>query len=353
MRVTLVSEGVTWEGWKSLTIQQTLDKAQHSFSMTTTDRFQEGLDRWNISGGSSVDVYFDTSLAFSGYVQKYSPSLTATEHAISISGESKAIDAVQGSHDGSYFWRDVSAESIIEEVLEPMGFEATIDKPLEAIGPEGFRAAVNSSPFDIVKRLAERNGLLVFTDNEGNFRLSDSSNQVTFTEIGRGDYIEISAEHDVSKSYSEIIVKGQRNTFSVGFQDQQRMEHRVQNSSQTRHRPLVVITTGQEVEQDKLAQYIHRRLAGDSVTASVVLKTPYDKDGNLWGVGQRIWLNEPIVDIDQELIISSVDFTLDESSGFKTTLGLKVPETYTIDPAQARAARRSTGIFGNILKAFL
>ena len=64
-------------------------------------------------------------------------------------------------------------------------------------------------------------------------------------------------------------------------------------------------------------------------------------------------VREELVDLDHELVISDLDFSLSESSGFEATLTLKIPETYTIDPSKVFTARRSTGIFGDLLKAFL
>ena len=177
--------------------------------------------------------------------------MTSDSHQITISGQSKAIDVVQSSHDGTYFWKDTPAEDVIEELLSPFGFEFTASKPLKSIGSTGFRMGVNESPFTAIKRIAERNGLLVFTDNDGNFKLSDTSDQATFSEIGRGDYIRISADHDVSKSFSNIIVKGQRNSYDFDFDTSQQNENRLLNTSQPRHRPKVVVVTAQEAEQEK------------------------------------------------------------------------------------------------------
>lgn len=352
MRVTLASEGQVWLGWKSFSISKTLDKAQHSFTMSTTDRQQEGLDRWNVNGGSSVQIYFNDDLVFDGFVQKYNPSITASSHEISISGESKAIDAVQSSHTGEMFWKNKSADDIVKEVIEPFGLEVEIDESLGEIGEEGFRVAANDTPFSIVKRLAERNGRVVFTDRNGKFRVSSLKEAEVATTLTRGDWVEISAEHDVSKSFSEIIVKGQRNSYVGTFEDNQRTIFPTTNSSQKRFRPKIVLSTGTDDQQKRFSQYVHRRLSGDSVSATVKVKSAYNKEGVLWGVGDRVWLDEPLIDIDQEMVVSELTFDLNDQ-GFSTTLKLKVPETYTIDPAAARPARKSIGFFGDLLRAFL
>ncbi len=352
LNVQLICDGLTWSGWQSFSITKSLSQVQHSFQMTTTDRYQSGLKNWNVKGGSLIEIYIDGNKVFEGYVQKYNPSVTADSHQISISGESKAIDLVQCSHVGKYFWKNVSPENIIKEIVEPFGLEVIIDGELEKIPKEGLRVAVDNNAFDILKKLAGDNGLLIFTDDEGKIRIAKDMPQNEYCMLTTGDYTQISAEHDMSTIFSKLILKSQEKTYKANeFEKRQRKENIANNEKLTRYRPKTVITDGKKQTQDKLEKYINRRLNGDGKKASVTVKSPYDKNGNLWGVGQRVWIKEPVIDVDQELLIAEMTMSLSEQ-GYETQLSLQVPQTFSITPATPVTVRRSKGFFEGIMDIF-
>ena len=347
--ITLVSNGITWRGVKSLSIRKSLDQVQHSFGIVTTDRFQEGLARWNVRGGSDIQLYIEGTLLFDGFVNNYTVDLAEKQHTVSVAGSSKPLDIVECGHEGPYFWKNTTYEQIIRDVLKPYGLPVKFSKPLKALPITGFRVAVNDRAFDIIRRIAEDNGLTVFSEIDGTVALGDGTDATGGTVLGRGDYISLSTEHKISRSNSQIIVKSQRNDYKTGHTPQQ-SEKVVSNESQSRYRPLVVLHTGDETE---FADYANHRFAGDEKTAEIVVKSAFDKQGRLWDINQKVHLTEPFVDIDDELLIADYALNLDEGSGLTVTLGLRVPQTYAPGSTSTlfarRARRRSGGFFGEVL----
>lgn len=353
MNIQLVAHGVTWSGWQQLSLKKSLGQVQQSFEMTTTDRHQQGLDKWNIFGGTFIKLYLDGRNIFEGYVQNYKTNISSSSRSISISGESRAVDLVQCSHVGPYFWKSVPAEQVIEDLIKPFNYSFLIDDPLMPIPEEGLRMAVDASPYDTIKKIAEQNGLLVFTDDYGNLRIAKDIPQVEYSMLTTGDYTSISAEHDISTTFSKLIVKAQENSYEKDkFDEKQRKEVIADNDNLVRYRPKVIISDGDSEKQENLTTYINRRLTGDGVKVSLTVKSPYDKNGNLWGVGQRVWLKEPAVNVDQELIISDLTFSVSDSSGFEAKMDLQVPETFSITPATPITIRRSKGWFEGIMEVF-
>jgi prophage tail gpP-like protein len=353
-QVALETRTQSWTGWKSFSLTQTLDNAYQTLSMETTDRFQEGLARWDVEGGTAIRLSFDNNPVFYGYITGYSPKIAEGAHSINLSAKSDLYDLVKSSHVGTIAWRDTTPEEIIQEVLDPFNIPVVFESGMTAIGAEGFRIAANSSPYSIIKRLAERDGLLAVSYRDLAVIVTDNPSFASPPPITLGVWCEISANHDVSKSHSEIILKTQRKSFNNDFDDKQSVEQRVENPSVTRYTPLVILETSDIGQQESFADYVNRRFLGNSVTATVKVKSFFDPNGQLWLVGSRVFVNEPLVDINQELIISSVTFALSESDGISTTLELKVPETYSSNGGTSPAAtRRGTGAFGNLLGALI
>lgn len=355
--IQLISDGQSWTGFQSVSIKQSMDNAAHTFSMTTTDRDNEGLDRWSVRGGSEVQILIDGRQVFDGFVQKYKPNVGPETHTITIEGASRAIDIIQASHVGPYFWKNVSAESIIAAVLEPFGIGFTVGGDMKAIGKEGYRVGVTDSPFAIVRKLAQRNGLTIYTTAANELILSKTPASTVFASIGRGDYVNLDVNHDLSQSFSEIIVKAQQNTTKKDFKGKQQVEKRFTNPTETRYRPFIISSTGTEPDQQDFGEFAKRRFAGNVLSATITVKSafrnPAQGDREAWGINQLVFVDEPVVDVQQRLLISAVEFSLTEGTGFQTVLTLRLPEVFSDDDAERPKVRRAKGEFSEQLASFL
>lgn len=234
--IWLTCEGINWYGWQSLSIKSSLSQVQHSFEMKTTDIERLGDELWNVKGGSEISIYFRNIRIFTGYVQKYDVSLSADSHEISIAGESKAIDLVQCSHVGNYFWKNVSGETVVKEVVKPFGIPIRIDKKLKPIPKEGLRVAVDSSAFDVIKKVAEQNALLVYTMQSGTVCITDdpSQKQLSPAVLAPGDYVSISVNSDYSTVFSEVILKSQEKTYKTKEFKKRQQKKKVKKNTKKR-----------------------------------------------------------------------------------------------------------------------
>ncbi len=216
--------------WQSISIKQSMGTVQHSVDLSVTDVFDFQHRRYNRHGGSRIEIFLDKDYKlFDGWVQTYKESATATSHTINVSAESLAIDLVQASHIGKYFWQNCTAESIIQEVVKPFNIDVKINKPLLPISKEGLRVAVDTTAFDILKKIAEQNGLLIFTDTNGvvNIGLPASNKGVLLT---TGDYTKIDIDHDFTAIFSKLIIKSQQKTHEKKKFKQQQQKQTVINN---------------------------------------------------------------------------------------------------------------------------
>lgn len=357
----LLCDGLEWRGWKSLSVSRSLDEAASTFSISTTDRLQERLSKWNVRGGSEVEIRIDGEPIFLGYAQKYSVSISDSDHSINVEGASKAIDAVECSNLGPYFWKNTTPEAIIRQVLTPFGIGVTFpDKAMKAIGKEGYRVEIEKAPFDIVRELAERDGLTVTSGLNGDIILfkGDVIGNAGF--IGRGQYTSISSEHDLSQAFSQIVVKGQKNNRADSFDANQRSEVKKDNPLKVgnqnnplplRYRPIVYVENNTGEANDDFGEFVKSRFTGDAITASLSVKSHRNPEGDIWSPGQLVWLDEPLLSVEQFLVVSEVQFLLGDD-GFAANLSLKVPSAYT--PGQSKPlgpSGRSNGVFGNAEQA--
>ena len=368
----MVSGGVPWVGFKSVRVNRSMDQVYHILDFETTDRYQEGLSKWNVRGGSDIQVYWESDLIFDGFVRRYLPEIGPSSHSIKLQCDSDAARLTQCSHEGPYFWKNVTAEEVVRSVLAPYEINFDILSPMKPIGADGYRVAVDDSAYNIIHKLAQKNGLTVFTGNDGRLKISDGTNAPIMSPLTTCDYTHFSADHDISRAYSKLIVKSQKNIKIevpiIGdagsgalkstqkykeFSGVQRFEEVLTNPNQPRYRPLVILHNGKPADVTDFAKYAQLRFSGDSVSAKLTVKSLYDKDGKPWGIEQLVPIFEPAGDLNETLIVS--DYDLDISiSGLNLTLTLREPRTYKKDVAVnnslRRTLRRSDSVFSQIFK---
>jgi prophage tail gpP-like protein len=357
---SLVCDGIAWTGWLDWSVRQSMDQAAHSFTFSTTDKLQAGLARWNVKGGSRVEFFIDKLKVVEGYVRKYSPSISEDNHSIRIEGDSAAIDLVESSHIGPYFWKSgVAAKTAIDDVLKPFGASVQIDGTLTAFDKAGFRVGANDSPFEIIRQIAERDKKTVYTASDGKLVITDEASATEAGRIARGAYIAVSADHDLTNNYSAVHVKSQSNDREEATKDnftKKQQYSKVISNPVTggRYRPLVFVTSGETEKKGELAAYLRSRFAGDVIAATVTVKSHLNPAGALWGVNQKIFLDEPLIDAKQALVTSEVEFSVSESEGYQTRLTLKLPETYDgSKPSGARLRLADDGAFLATLKGLV
>lgn len=366
MLIELYCNGQVYQGWTSFSVKQSMEAATGGMSLTSTDAEAVGISTWNVQGGSEVNLRVDGIDLFNGYVTKYEVGIGESEHSISIEAASKAIDAVECSHKGPYFWKSnskwdidgspITAPKIIEQVLRPFGINSMVFGDMKPIAKDGFRVEVDKSPFDIVKDLAALSGMTVYSDGSGILIISNSGEGRSDAGIiGRGRYASLNVSHDMSVAYSEVIIKAQENDkdgdeTKARFNDRQRKELTAVNSAGIRYRPIISVEDGTKEQQETFAEYVRDRLVGDAITVTATVKSLKNPNGSAWQLGQYCYIDEPLVDVRRKLIVSEAEFSLDDSIGFSVNLTFKPAQVFDNTSASPRETRLEDAFdqaFGN------
>ncbi|GAB5483504.1 MAG: hypothetical protein Pars92KO_32610 [Parasphingorhabdus sp.] len=161
-------------------------------------------------------------------------------------------------------------------------------------------------------------------------------------------------------------MKAQQNSTVRDFEGKQRLEQRFQNSAETRHRPITIISDGESEIQENIGDYARRRFGGRTLSATVTVKSAFRDDRNdsrqLWGINQLVYIEEPAANIRQNLLISEVEFSV-SGQGFFSNLTMRLPQAFAADTdssGQGTAKiitnnmelRRTSGEFADLARAF-
>lgn len=333
-----------WEHWLALDLTVSLDRIDHQLDLTSTDPKREGASRWNLRGGAPLTMLLDDVAAFEGFTRHYHAE-KGGDHRVDITAFSRARDLVNGHHEGPIFWRNVPGAQVIADVIDPYGFAWRLDAPVLPVPDEGFRVAVNDHPFDIIRRVAECNGLLIWTDMDGVIRIGKGIDEDTPVQpLGPCDYTLATETADLETRWSKVIVKWQRNNFDDDDETAQTGEEVWIDETAPRYLPLVVIESGPDAARRKIGEYITRRSIGQTQTVGLVVHSLSRPDGLRWGLGQRVVLTDDVLGINDALIVYEISARIDESGGLQLRLGLRAPQTYS-GAVTAQDVRRSGEVF--------
>lgn len=403
--IIVVADGEPWQGFTSLTITENMNAAFNTLVMSTTDRSLEGIEVWNVRNGSEVDVYIDGEHVFKGDVNRYKPSIKGRTHSLTISAATRARDLVQSSHTGSLnFKTGDTPEGIINLITAP--FTIPVHMPVAMSGLDldadslSYNIRAGTKAFDAVRRIADKDGLTVFTDSQFRLSVSDGTGYGVNASLTTGDYINLDVDHDIGVAYSEVIIRSQwknkksktekrpvvsnyvhdysatatideviaagagtlpsaekENPKKRAFAETQQTQVGFKNTAQTRYRPLMFLNNEKPDAEETYASYLNRRFAGQMVTATVDVKSLLDKDGAPWQLANMVNIFEPTAELNDTLIISGRTISVTPDTGLTITLALSSPEAYmtgvVATPSRRRSVRRASASFAPLLKALV
>ncbi|QCP50153.1 hypothetical protein FAZ95_13780 [Trinickia violacea] len=250
--VTLEVDGLTFEGWKSVKVTQSIKHGAIAFGLDVTERWYGRSEAWRIQPGASARLFIDGTLVCTGYVDALEIQIGETEHTVNISGRSKAGDLIDSSTvvPGGNF-RGADAMSIISAIVKPYGIGIHTDPESDAPsrvanarfngkgaaivkktskggkGKSGtgarsagrqrignFEINQGEKAYDTIQRLCKLSGLLVFSRPDGDLQIARSGSDRYSFALPHVKHA--AAKFDWTKRFSQYIAKGQQSDPDFG-----------------------------------------------------------------------------------------------------------------------------------------
>lgn len=188
-QITVDIEGSTYSGWESCEINDDLEQLGNDFTLTTNIPADSTL---TIREGQAVIIYIDGEKKLTGWVDKVSISETADSSQMTVTGRDKTCDFVDSKLSNKTFTPPVGFVQIFKELLTLVGYEIVSEnslvKPLgsnkisiinnhgtiqDFATTEGIGFNSSESAYDLIRRLADKRGLVVGTNGDGDITIDD------------------------------------------------------------------------------------------------------------------------------------------------------------------------------------
>lgn len=340
-KVSLKVNGTIFSGWKSVSIKRSIKSIVGEFSLTYTDVWNYNSTPWRIRQGDKCEVYIDSDLVCTSYIDAVEPSISAEQKTLSVRGRDITADLVDCSTDIKQVeFKNLKADSIIQALAKPFGL--TVVSEVDP-GPvfNVWTIQRTETPFENMAKIAQKRGLLLVSNAAGQLVITSVRGQKSGSPVIQGQNAkEVSGSFDSSKRFSRYKIQTQASGAVIADDEDADVESfitGVEGSAEDlvvkRYRPIIIKmdNSGSEADARKRAQWEATIRAAESSQVTAVVQGWRQADGKLWAPNLICKTTSEWCGIDDELLIDEVEYSIDDD-GTITRLHMVPPTSYLPQP---------------------
>lgn len=253
-------------------------------------------------GGSMGD------LLFTGNIFLRRPRLLPKTATLDVEARSRGAQAVDCSHRAKTGKFVNKTPLAIAQELDDLGIGFETRTKLQKILKA--QAQPGASLFREIERHCRDQGLVLSSKPDGGIAITRPGETAARAgALVEGQNIrEAVATHNGENRHSMVTVRGQKPT-GHGKEAIQ-AEQSAQDEGVPLNRPLVLHVDG-DTDQGRLkarAEAHRDRAAGQSLRAQISIPGWRDEAGRLYRPGDKVWVQSPTLDVQQDMIIESIDY---------------------------------------------
>lgn len=330
--VVVMVAGSPFRSWKKITVRGSMKEAARQFSLTIAAENGASAVARQFQAFAPVQILGNGALILDGYVTRRQPVLSATDAHIVIAGHSKGKDAVDSSamHKTGRFENKTVLE-IGKEIIGQTGIDVALSADVDLPKIPEWQITPGETVFRALERLARDSGHTLQGEASG-IKITNASKGPKRHGGGIVEGVNLkegSADHNAENRHSKVHARGQK--YDGHGPGSLELEGVATDKTVPRNRPLVLVPNGDtDAKRVKQRAGHHRdRAAGHGLRAHVSLVGWRDSGGALWTPGWKVWVESPYLDVVQDMLVESFEFSQDEhGSGTIAALDLCDPRAY-------------------------
>lgn len=349
--ITIKINGVQFGGWKTAKLTRSMDAICRVVDLTVSDRWTASQVAIQIKPNDRFEGFIKENKVLDGFIDKVSPSFNSTGHSITIQARDRSADLVDCSAEhATGEWINLKIDRIAKDICNKFSINLTVNADVGAPLPF-FRIEQGTKAFEALQKICSLRGVMPISDDNGGIVLTRAATEKIKSQLIEGINIEEgSASYDVTERYSKYVVKAQaddtENIFESGGFD---ISGTVTDDNVKRYRPIVIVE-GAPIDSgvcQTVAKWELAKARGKSRNYTIKLKNLVQDSGELWPINKLIHLKSQRLIVNDDLLISNVVNTSDETGDF-TELTLVPKEAYVVIPELKLEADTANSPFGGI-----
>lgn len=342
--VTLSVGGMDYAGWKGVDITAGIERQARDFSLSVTWRWPGQDVTIPVWQGDACEVRIGTDHVLSGYVFATPISYDSGSITLGVAGRSRTADLVDcAAINQPGQWRAQSVQRIVTALAEPYGITVR-SETAETAALADHTIEPGETVFESIDRLLTLSRLLSTDDALGRvviLRPGSAGRAHDRLELGQ-NVLSADAPLDFSGVFSSYRVVGQQSGTDAAFgASASEVEASATDPRVSRRRELVIHQSGQltsALARDR-ANWERSSRIGKALRASYKVQGWRQSNGALWVPNQIVRVVDPLIGLDRDMLISEVNYKLDES-GTLATLTVAPVEAFEPEPADPHKARK-------------
>jgi len=336
--VMLKVDGVEHRGWEYLEFFRSIEQGAVAFTLAVSEKWRGQKVRRPVLPGGAYELFLDGEKVASGFIEEAPVTYGPSQHTIRPSARCRVGDLVDCAAvtDGDHEYSGLTLMQVAARICAP--YRISVRSEVD-VGEPFARFAIQpgETAWATIERASRQRAVLPNSDGLGG---------LVFTRAGRGgkcsgalvlgeNIKSADASFSTRERFSEVIVRGQQEASDdldgLGETQPQAV---ARDAAITRYRPTVILAeaTGADVTFAERAAWQVRVARGRGSKVTYTVPGWRDFDGNIWKPNKTIPVRDDYLDLDRELLISSVRLTLSLISGTEAQLELMPADAFDLLP---------------------
>jgi prophage tail gpP-like protein len=343
--------GQNLSGWTAIRVTRGCERVPADFDISATERYPGQASEVVITPGDECQVSIGGDLVLTGYVDRYQPAMTASQHIVRVQGRSRSEDLVDcsagvlpdGTTRGMTMDIPNGLVALAQTLADPFhitvrslsGDTFPVPSPYGGGAGAAFSIILTETPFEIIERVARYVGALAYDAPNGDLVIAN---------VGAGSMASGFAQGVNVQAASVTFSIDQRYSFYLPTVMSVDMFHNMglgqmyftpaRDEGVKRFRPLVVVSEQPSFGQafaEKRAQWEAARRRGRSQAVRVTCDSWRDSGGRLWEPNFFAPIDLPELKLapPDPWVIGEVTYARDLDTGTTANLLLMPKEAFT------------------------
>lgn len=349
-------DGQEYTDYLDASVVCSLENFARTFAISYSDKWlQSYTSQFPFTEGDACEITVDGEVVIDGFIDEITIDYDGKSHRMQVTGRSwngHMVDASAVHKTGA--WKNADLLTIANDIADPFGVTVKVldgvilDEVLEPF--RKWAIEDEETAHECIQRLAKMRGLFLTSDAGRNILVSRAGPRRTSSSIVYGtNVIRANASRRFSERHSYYLVKSQNAGDETWYAEDasSKLFAREDDPGVETHRPLIIVSDGQgsKPELEMRAKWERNVRAGRSRRYTYEVNGWQKTEGGLWQPNERISVQDPIFDIEGELLIASVAFKQSHPGGSTTSLELAPPASFDIlVPPKKKLKKRKGGV---------
>jgi prophage tail gpP-like protein len=335
--LTLKIAGRQISGWTEIRVTRGVERCPSDFDIALTELFPGEAQALVVQPGDPCQVAIGGDLVITGYVDRFIPSIAASQHGIRVTGRSKCQDLV----DCAAKWPNSqisgsSALGIAQKLAQPYGITVAASADVGGAIPQ-FNLCLGQTAFEIIETICRYRGLLAYDQPDGSLLLAQVGKVSAASGFTEGQNVQAAAiTYSMDQRFSEYSIFLQSMDVLADAGDGGNLLSTATDPGVPRYRNRDIIAEagggGSDVAKRRGVWEAARR-AGRSYQLAVTTDGWRDSAGVLWTPNTLVPLALPTLKMAKaNWVVGEVTYNRNGETGTTAELVLMPPAAFQPEP---------------------